>query len=347
MSTGKKSLPPLRIGDTGIAPGGKAVIELPIGSMIDYQRVTMTVHVRRSRREGPCLLLTAGIHGDEIVGVEILRRVLQSRSLRSLRGTLIVVPVVNLPAFLSRSRYLPDRRDLNRVFPGTAGGSLGARLVHAFLGEIACHCTHAIDLHAGAVGRPNLPQIRISPGDDEGADMGLAFRSPVVIETSLRDGSLRAHYYRKGIPSILFEAGEALRIDPAAVRYGHRGIFSVMRHLGMLPPEKKTSRKTRTVVAQGTTWVRAPRGGLFTPRTDLGKAIVVGDVLGIVADPFGRHETPIESNVEGVVIGINREGTADEGDALFHVATTADAGKAEAHILHSDRVIEQGPDLPH
>lgn len=338
----------LTVGGQDFRPGQKGVVELPIGSLIDYQPVTMSVHVRRGRRPGPSLLLTAGIHGDELIGVEILRRLLKSRRLGGLRGTLIVVPVVCMPAFLSRSRYLPDRRDLNRLFPGTPDGSLGGRLAAAFTEEVVSNCTHAIDFHAGAAGRPNLPQIRVSPGDQGGYEMARAFQPPVIFETGQREGSLRSLFARKQIPCILYEAGEAFRLNSSAVRYGLRGVTSVMRHLEMLPPPRaKKEPRIRTVEATGTTWVRAPQGGLFTSRVDLGNAITSGTKLGYVGDPFGRHVTPVISEMDGIVIGINREGTADEGDALFHIATTRNPERAEAHIQRSDEILEEHGDPLH
>ena len=320
-------------------------MDLPVGSLIDYQAVTMSVHIRRSRKDGPTLLLTAGIHGDELIGVEILRRLLKSRRLQSLRGTLIVVPVVNMPAFLSRSRYLPDRRDLNRLFPGSPDGSLGGRLAATFTDEVVTQADYAIDFHAGAVGRPNLPQIRVSPGDDGGFEMAKAFQPPVIIETSLRDGSLRNHFWKKNIPSLLYEASEAYRLNAAAVRYGLRGVFSVMQHLDMLPPPRvKKEPKTRTMIASGTTWVRAPQGGILTSLVGLGKRVVPGTKMGLLGDPFGRHETAVVSEIEGIVIGMNREATADEGDALFHVATFQNSEKVEAHIQRSEEILEEHTD---
>jgi len=337
--------PIIDIGGQPFRVGEKGVVELPIGSLIDYQPVTMIVHVLRGENPGPRLLLTAGIHGDELIGAEILRRLLKSKNLRKLSGTLIVVPVVCMPAFLSRTRYLPDRRDLNRQFPGSCDGSLGGRLAATFADEVVSKCSHAIDFHAGALGRPNLPQIRVSPNDKGGLELARAFHPPVIIETGLRDGSLRKLFSTRKIPSLLYEAGEALRLDSSPVRYGLRGVFSVLRHLGMLPPyQGKSTRKSRTVIATGTTWVRAPQGGLFTSLIGLGKAVSPGTKLGLVGDPFGRHETPVISNLEGIVIGINRMATADEGDALVHVATTRNSARAEAHIQRSDELLEEQTD---
>ena len=314
--------PPLRIGHSEFLPGESGVVELPVGSLSGHQPVVMQVHVLRGRRPGPALLLTAGLHGDELIGVEILRRVLQSRHLRGMSGDLIVVPVVCMPAFLARSRYLPDRRDLNRLFPGSADGSLGSRLAHVFATEVLPHGTHSIDFHGGAVGRPNLPQIRISPADTVAADLARAFAPPVVIETGLREGSLRHLLRGRDIPSLLFEGGEANRLSAEAVRIGLRGVFGVMRRLGMSPTlasDEKVRAATR--FAKATTWVRAPQGGLVVPETDLGKTVQPGTRLGVIADPFGRYETVVHSESEGLVVGISREAHADEGDALFHLAT--------------------------
>lgn len=334
----------LRIGTSEFLPGESGVVDLPVGSLTGYQPVTMHVHVRRGRQPGPTLLLTAGLHGDELIGVEILRRLLQMRNLRSIRGSLIVVPVVCMPAFLARNRYLPDRRDLNRLFPGSPERSLGSRLANTFVTEIVPRCTHSIDFHGGAVGRPNLPQIRVSPGDAVAVDLARAFAPPVVIETGLREGSLRAYLKTKSIPTLLFEGGEAYRLCPEAVRCGLRGILGVMRRLGMLPPLKSDAKAAaETLFARSTTWVRAPQGGLLIPETDLGKRVRPGSRLGTIVDPFGRYETAILSEVEGMVIGISREGHTDEGDALFHLAglpgETRDEAGGEEIVEHRDPVV--------
>jgi len=333
---------PFVIGKQSFKPREKGVVDLPIGSQLDYQPVNMPVHVRRGRRPGPTLLLAAGIHGDELTGVEILRRLLKSRRLQSLRGTLIIVPVVCIPAFLGRSRYLPDRRDLNRLFPGSTEGSLGGRLASTFINEVVTQSDFAIDYHSGAIGRPNLPQIRITETESGSMNLAKAFKPPVIIETALREGSLRYQFERLGIPSLLYEAGEAGRIDAASVRYGLRGTFNVLEHLEMLPtPRRKSEPKSKTVIATGTQWLRAPQGGLFSSNVDLGQAVGPETKLGVVGDPLGRRETTLTSEVDGVVIGINRHATVDEGDALFHIATARNPEKAEAHIQRSEEIMEK------
>ncbi len=310
--------------------------------MIDHQPLSMTVHVARGKKAGPCLLVSAGIHGNEICGVEVARLLLKMRLLKRLRGDLIVVPVVNMPAFMARSRYLPDRRDLNRLFPGSSQGSLGGRLASLFVEEIVSHCTHAIDLHSGAVNRPNLPQLRISHGDEVAMDMAKAFHAPVVIESPVREGTLRQTLWSKQVPTLLYEAGEANRLDRASVRYGVRGLVSLMRSLLMLPQERAggPKRRQRTVVASETFWERAPVGGIFTPSTELGRAVKTGEQLGIVADPFGRGEMKVKAREGGVIIGCCRDAAVDEGDALFHIALTHDPAKDEIQIQKSGKVIE-------
>ena len=333
---------PLVIGKQSFKPGKKGGVVLTVGSHLDYQPVDMCVHVRRGRKPGPTLLLTAGIHGDELTGVEILRRLLKSRRLQSLRGSLLVIPVVCMPAFLNRSRYLPDRRDLNRLFPGSTEGSLGGRLASTFIDEVVNQSDYAIDYHAGATGRPNLPQIRVTGSEADSMALAKAFKPPVIIETALREGSLRYQFGRLGIPSLLYEAGEAGRLDSASIRYGLRGTFNVLEHLEMLPPPRRKSEpKSKTVVATGTQWLRAPQGGLFSNNVDLGQAVGPDTKLGVVGDPLGRRETPLTTETDGVVIGFNRHATVDEGDALFHIATTNNPEKAEAHIQRSEEIMEE------
>ena len=336
---------PIRLDGRDFLPGDRGSVDLRIGTSIDYQPVTMSVQVIRGKKPGPCLLLSAALHGDEINGVEIIRRLLHVKAFSRLSGDLIVVPVVNMPAFLARSRYLPDRRDLNRLFPGSGAGSLGSRLANAFVSQIVEACTHAIDMHTGAIGRPNLPQIRVSPGDDTGYEMARAFDPPVIIETPLRAGSLREILYSHAKPSLLYEAGEAGRLDSASIRYGVRGILSVMRFLGMLPREKRAAdpqavRRGRAVVSKLTSWSRAPQGGIFNPVVDLGKAVTPGTLLGTVSEPFGKREIEVTSRVEGIVIGISRDATVDEGSGLFHIAVSPDSARAALRIQQSDAVLE-------
>ncbi len=338
---------PLKIAGTSFAPGQSGSVDVPVGYLINHEKITMPVTVHRGRKPGPRLCVCAAVHGDEINGVESIRRLIRMQLLEKLRGDLIAVPVVNVPAFLARSRYLPDRRDLNRLFPGSTTGSLGARLAHSFVTEIVRKSTHLIDLHTGAVNRANLPQLRISPGRQENLEMAQAFDAPVIIKAPTRPGSLRAYLKRRKISTIMFEGGEALRLDPASVRFALRGVLQVMRHLEMLPAEKgkEAPKKKPSVISSNTYWERAPRGGVFTPLIPLGRAVSKGAVLGSVNDPFGNRVTEISCQADGVVIGRTNEAIADEGDAVFHIATTSDPSKAEKTIRRSE--VDLGDDIGH
>jgi predicted deacylase len=290
--------------------------------------VQMPVWVIHGRRPGPRLFISAAIHGDELNGIEIIRRV-RARPLKGLQGTLLLVPVVNVFGLLQHSRYLPDRRDLNRSFPGSERGSLAARLAHLFMAEIVERCTHGIDLHTGAVHRSNLPQIRAQLDDAETRALALAFGAPVVLDSRLRDGSLREAAAEKGIPTLIYEAGEALRFDEMSIRVGVAGIVEVMRTLGMLRRKPGArARPAQPVIADGSHWVRTPAGGILRTAIRLGQRVSTGELLGRVSDPFGADEVRVDAPHEGIIIGRNSLPLVNEGDALFHVARVARPGEA-------------------
>ena len=251
---------------------------------------------------GPRLFLCAAIHGDEINGVEIIRRVLAMRGLRRLRGTLLAVPVVNVYGFAAQSRYLPDRRDLNRAFPGLQQGSLASRLAHIFMKEIVEQCDLGIDLHTGALHRSNLPQLRACLDRDRTAELADVFGVPVVLHANVRDGSLRQAVVERGMPMLLYEAGEALRFDEVCIRAGVRGIINVMRAIGMLAGGKPRD-ADKPMTCTKTKWERAPGGGILRPQVALGQRVSVGQALAKLSDPVGENEREVLSSVEGIVIG--------------------------------------------
>lgn len=225
---------PFVLAGHSVAPGTRCTIELPVSSLSDHTPVTMSVHVIHGKRPGPVMFVSAAIHGDEVIGVEIVRRLLRARPLHSLAGTLMAVPIVNTFGFLNHARYLPDRRDLNRCFPGTPEGSLGARLAHIFLEQIVKRADMGIDLHSAAIQRTNLPQIRLTPGNARLRQLGEAFGAPVMLRSKLREGSLRMAAEEAGVDVLLYEAGEGLRFDELAARTGVAGILRVMHKLGMI-----------------------------------------------------------------------------------------------------------------
>ena len=312
---------PLTINGITFAAGTNTTVELPVGRLYTHTMMTMPVHVVKGKRLGPRLFISAAIHGDEINGVEIIRRLLKSSALKRLRGTIIAVPIVNVHGLINHSRYLPDRRDLNRSFPGTAKGSIAAQLAHLFMTEIVSQSTHGIDLHTGAIHRSNLPQIRANLDDEETDKLARAFNVPVIISSNLRDGSLREAAAEYGIPMLLYEAGEALRFDEVSIRAGVKGIINVMRTLGMLSPSRSKSKKqTEPMVARSSSWVRALDSGMLRTMVALGSRVKKDTLLGVISDPFGEEETNIVSTFNGIVIGRTNLPLVNEGDALFHIA---------------------------
>ena len=222
--------------------------------------------------------------------------------------------------FINHSRYLPDRRDLNRFFPGSEKGSLTSRLANIFMEEIVANSTHGIDLHAGSHHRINLPHIRACLENPETEKLAFAFGAPVILNANLRDGSLRQAVEEEGIPMLLYEAGEALRFDEFAVRAGMRGILAVMRSIGMLTSRSVGTSRIQPVVAKSTSWVRASGSGILRTQIPLGGKIAVNQKIGEIADPFDEHETAVISPVAGIVIGRLNLPLVHKGDALFHVA---------------------------
>ena len=221
--------PDFEIAGKKVAPGTRQIVDIPISLLSNHTPVNLTVNVVHGKRPGPVIFVSGAVHGDEIVGVEVIRRVLKSTALRGMRGTLLAVPVVNAFGFLNNTRYLPDRRDLNRCFPGHSRGSLAAQLAHLFLHEIVERSDFGIDLHSAAVHRVNLPQIRVNEDDPNIMEYAEAFGAPIILTSPLRDGSLREAARELGVPILLFEAGEGLRFDEMSIRAGVSGVLRVMR----------------------------------------------------------------------------------------------------------------------
>ena len=328
------------IGETEVSPGARASINLPIADLYTGTSLHMPVKVVRGRRAGPVLFVSAAIHGDELNGVEIVRRLLAQKTLRSVRGTLIAVPVVNVHGFLHQSRYLPDRRDLNRSFPGSAKGSIAARMANTFIEEIVAKADCGVDLHTGAINRSNLPQIRANLDDPRTMELAHSFGAPVLLNASIRNGSLRSCAAERGFPMLVYEAGEALRFDEVSIRAGLRGVLKVMRHLEMLPP-MKTRKPIEPVVAASTSWIRSPSSGVVSRKVKLGTRVVKSQQLAIVGDPLGEAQAAVIAPFDGIVIGRSNIPLAHEGDALFNVAAFQSVSRAETKVeqfaaIHAD-----------
>lgn len=304
-------------------PKKRQRVELPVARLPTQTLLSLPITVIHGREEGPTLWLSAAIHGDELNGVEIIRQVVQQLSAGNLRGTVIAVPIVNIFGFLQQSRYLPDRRDLNRCFPGSPKGSLASRLAHLFMEEIVSRSTHGIDLHTASDGRANLPQIRANLKHKETARFARAFGAPAMLHSDTRDGSLREAAGKKGIPVLLYEAGEALRFDTEAIRIGVEGIFRVMAALEMLSPIT-IDPALESIEVDSSKWVRASRSGILRLSITLGDRVKKRQIIGKIFDAFGETTVSVRANITGLVIGNTQNPLVNQGDAIVHIAVLSE-----------------------
>jgi predicted deacylase len=265
------------------------------------------------------------------------------KTLSKVKGTLILIPVVNSYGFLGMSRYLPDRRDLNRVFPGSQNGSPASQLAYTFMQEIVSKCAYGLDLHSGAIHRENLPQIRADLDNPAVKALAQAFGASIMLNSNLRDGSLRETAQNVGCDMLLYEAGEALRFDETAVRIGVKGVIGVMRHIGMLPKTKPSKRKIDPVQPASSHWVRAPISGLMRAAHGLGDAVKKGSIIASISGPLGEMEEDVIAKHSGVIIGRTNLPIVHRGDALFHVARVGDLEDAETTIENRVQNAEGDP----
>jgi uncharacterized protein len=322
----------LIVGGNKIEPGARETLELPLAQLYTHTPLTLPVHVWRGRKPGASLFLSAALHGDELNGVEIIRRVLRRIPFSRLSGTLLAVPIVNVYGVIQHSRYLPDRRDLNRVFPGSEKGSLAARLAHLLMREIVSKADIGIDLHTGAMHRNNWPQVRANLDDPQTLKLARAFGISILINADMLPGSLREAAARSGVRLLVYEAGEALRFDEACIRRGVAGIINIMRALRMLPAVSSRARPVREpLIARNSAWVRAPTSGVLRTVARLGTRIRKHQILGVLSDPFGASELEIRSPGNGLLIGQTRIPLVHEGEALFHFAKlqSSEAGELD------------------
>ncbi len=302
-----------------IAPGQLRRFELPLSRLATQTLVSLPITVVNGIEPGPTLWLSAAIHGDELNGVEIIAQILGRIEPKKLRGTIIAVSIVNVFGFIEQSRYLPDRRDLNRSFPGSKNGSLASRLANLFMREIVERSTYGIDLHTAAAHRINLPQIRANLEDEATYHYAKAFGAPLMMHSTTRDGSLRHAATKKGIPVLLYEAGEALRLDPLAIKVGVLGILSVMSHLMMYQDELAPA-VGNSLESSKSQWFRASSGGIFHLLVSLGDKVSKRQELGYITNAFGESRISVRAKVDGIVISHIQNPLVNQGDAIIHVA---------------------------
>jgi len=334
-STRKRYTEALTIGGESVLPGETRTVEIEVAPTFSNDDMSLSVQVVRGTRPGPTLFVCAAIHGDEINGVEIVRRILKTIDPKKMSGSLLAIPIVNVYGFNNHSRYLPDGRDLNRSFPGSPSGSLTGRLAYTFMNEIVAKCSHGIDLHTGGRHRSNFPQIRAELNDPVVKGMSQAFGAPIVIDSKIRDGSLREYATEMGVPVILYESCEALRFDEVYIRAGVKGVINVMRHIGMLRPSRARAPK-KPIISKITQWVRSPGSGVHRVLVSLGGQGEKNQVIGVVSDPLGTWEIEVIAPLSGIVIGRSNLPTVYEGDALFHIAKVSAQTEFEYEDFHEE-----------
>lgn len=319
-----------------IEPGVRREIVLPMPKLHDGSPLNSHVHVLNGCKPGPTLCLIAALHGDELNGVEIIRKVLKSKQLNNLSklcGAIIAAPIVNIYGFLYQQRYLMDRRDLNRSFPGSSKGSLASRTANLFYNEIFKKSDYLIDIHTGSLHRSNLPQVRAKLSSKSVRDFAEAFGAPVILNACIRAGSLREQAHSNKIPLIVYEAGEASRLDPMAIKFGVQGVFNVIKYLGISEHVKYKKNKLPSLICESSAWVRAISSGLLNTRKKLGNLVQKGENLGFITNPMTLCEEPVITPISGIIIGLNNNPLVHEGGALFNIASPKKLSKKQIKVM--------------
>lgn len=312
----------LQICNATIHPGETISLALPLPELFSCAPLYMPIKVIHGKQAGPCLLVIAAMHGNEINGTEIINKLLKTKTLNKLKGTLIMVPVLNVYGLINRSRYLPSGINLNRCFPGSKKGTHAARVAHLFIDEIFDKADYCIDLQTGFINYSNLPQIYINYQDEKAKQLATSFNAPVISELEQNNGSLGKYATKKKIPYLLYEAGEAMRFDPQSIKVGVKGILNVMRSLEMLSHKAENKTKPfKSYFASNNIWVRASSSGLSHSLFALGQYVTKGETLSVIHDPFGAADpVTITSPEDAVIVGQNNLPLVHEGEELFQLA---------------------------
>lgn len=323
-----------------VEPGTKSQLSFVEERSFIKDNLDVDVFVVRGTKPGPTLCLTGAVHGDEINGVEIARYSFAETDPTKLSGTLVSIPIVNVWGFRSRNRMLPDRRDLNRGFPGSRTGSTASQIAFALFDRAIRHCEFLVDLHTGSNERSNLPQIRVDLENEAARGLALAFNVGVVLGGSGPIGSLRRSAVDAGIPAIIYESGGPNRFEKHEITQGIAGVLNVMKHLRML--DGTAPRPDMQRVYRHTTWVRSPGGGIFLTERRLGEKIAPGDVLGTVTDPDSSRRVEIVAPFPGTLIGMAQPQVVLPGFGLFHLGRFGEALAPESRMPADDDLAPDG-----
>lgn len=331
---------PLSLLDRTIEPGEKQDFPFLIDRTFDAAYINMPVNVVHGLQAGHRLCITAGIHGDEINGSEIARRAFAKIDPLSLRGTVIMLPMINTTGIRNGERYMPDRRDLNRYFPGSYDGSIASIIARATFDLVTNHCDTLIDLHTGSFMRANAPQIRVTSKNPEALTLARNFGSGIIIFSDGPRGSLRREASEAGLTAIIYEAAGPHVFDVEAADVGVRGLMNVMHHLEMLPGDSPEIPDNQ--VYRRTTWERVPlgAGGFFFPEVNLGTKVRAGQQLGYLVTPLDNETTVVTATQDGVIIGMARPQIVLSGYALFHLGLGGQSGELTEEELREQEAAD-------
>jgi uncharacterized protein len=307
----------LKIAGVPILPGEFKEIDINIARLPSHTQIDTPIYVSRSKEDGPVLALMAGMHGDEINGMEIVRRIIDGGLHKPKRGTVVCIPIINVYGFLNFSRDVPDGKDVNRSFPGSKSGSLASRVAHNITHQVIPYINYGVDYHTGGAMRTNYPQVRATLSNEKNVELANAFCAPFTIDSPFRPNSLRKEAAKKEKNIIVYEAGESLRFDQQAIEEGIAGTLRLMKHLNMIDDAPKAKEENRVIWSSS--WVRAKTAGLFQPSIACGQLIHKGDWLGTITDPFGEFKQKVIAKETGYVIGLNNIPVVNAGDALMHI----------------------------
>ncbi len=313
---------PFKICNEIVHPGEHLTLALPLPEIYSCAPLHMPIKIAHGRLEGPCLLIIAAMHGNELNGTEIINRIFAYKGLGRLRGTVIMVPVMNVYGLLTRSRFLPGEIELDRSFPGSKIGNLASRMAHMFVKEIFSKADICIDLQTGGLNSSNLPQVYINKLDTEAEKLARLFNAPVISFGRAEKGRLRTYALKQSKPHLLYEAGEALRFDEYAIKVGLRGILNIMQGIGMLPNKKKNEDQLSSFIAEKNIWIRAATSGISHPNHKLGARVNRGETLCVIKDPFDTTSpVSVTSPEDAIIVGMNNLPLVHEGERLFQLAT--------------------------
>lgn len=300
-----------------IKPGESCILDMDVAKLHTRNKLTIPVIVERSKQAGPVVLLMAGVHGDEVNGVAIVRDIIRKKYNKPKRGTIICIPVFNVFGYLDQSRKFPDGRDLNRMFPGTENGSLASQFAYKFTQEIAPIVDYVMDFHTGGAELDNAPNIRCVFSQAEELKLGKAFGAPFIVNSNYIPKSIRYTLHKMGKTAILFEGGKSGSIDHSIIQIGVKGALNVLRTIGVQDGEPEEN--AAAIIIENSKWIRAPYGGLFESAVTNGSWVKKATILGRISDPYGEFEKIIKAPFDCYIYGLNNSPIVNKGDALFHV----------------------------